>query len=162
MNIAYDYFLDRIDSSRLIKQYGVVSRVAGLVVESKGPAVPVGSLCSIESAEDGRTTPAEVVGFKDSTIFLMPLGTLQGINPGSIVTSTAQKIRVPVGDNLLGRVLDGLGRPIDMKGPIMALKHMPLEAKPHLGEIFLELGRVGAAEFRTNEALVWFAVVEES
>ncbi|MCP4567858.1 MAG: FliI/YscN family ATPase [FCB group bacterium] len=130
MNLAYDYYLDKINSARLIKQYGVVSRVAGLMVESKGPAVPIGSLCNIETVDSEVSIPAEVVGFKESTIFLMPLGSLQGINPGSIVTSTAQRLSIPVGDHLLGRVLDGLGRPIDGKGPIISCENRSLYAEP--------------------------------
>ncbi len=130
MRIAYDYYLDRIETARLIKQYGTVCRVAGLIVESKGPAVPVGSLCHIESADSGNSVLAEVVGFRENVIFLMPLGNIRGINPGSIVTSTGQQLSVSVGDQLLGRVVDGLGRPIDNKGPLITTKHRPLNADP--------------------------------
>lgn len=130
MKIAYDYYLDRIETARLIKQYGTVCRVAGLIVESKGPAVPVGSLCHIESADSGNSVLAEVVGFRENVIFLMPLGNIRGINPGSIVTSTGQQLSVSVGDQLLGRVVDGLGRPIDNKGPLITTKHRPLNADP--------------------------------
>jgi flagellum-specific ATP synthase len=130
LKIAYDYYLDRIETARLIKQYGTVCRVAGLIVESKGPAVPVGSLCHIESADSGNSVLAEVVGFRENVIFLMPLGNIRGINPGSIVTSTGQQLSVSVGDQLLGRVVDGLGRPIDNKGPLITTKHRPLNADP--------------------------------
>lgn len=128
MKIPYDYYLNKIDSGRLIKQYGTVCRVAGLVIESNGPAVPVGSLCNIEPAEAGESVLAEVVGFRENTIFLMPLDHIQGINPGSIVTSTGQQLRVAVGDHLLGRVVDGLGRPIDKKGSIICTNYRPLNA----------------------------------
>jgi len=99
-------------------------------VESKGPAVPVGSLCRIESPDSEIVIPAEVVGFRESTIFLMPLGNIQGITPGSIVTSTGEQLRIPVSDGLLGRVLDGLGNPIDEKGPIISTNTRPLYAHP--------------------------------
>ncbi|MEE9441143.1 MAG: FliI/YscN family ATPase [candidate division Zixibacteria bacterium] len=130
MKIEYDYYGSKIDSLRLIKQFGTVSRVAGLVVESKGPAVPVGSLCRIESANSELSVPAEVVGFKEHTIFLMPLGSIQGITPGSIVTSTGEQLGVPVGDQLLGRILDGLGNPIDDKGPIISSYNRLLYSQP--------------------------------
>jgi flagellum-specific ATP synthase len=130
VNIAYDYYMNTVESVRLVKQYGTVHRVAGLVVESKGPAVPVGSLCRIESMEDGDSVLAEVVGFQDSSIFLMPLGTIQGINPGSIVTSTGEQLRVPVGEMLLGRVVNGLGQPIDGQGPLISTAQRSLHAAP--------------------------------
>lgn len=130
MKIEYDYYSSKIDSLRLIKQFGTVSRVAGLVVESKGPAVPVGSLCRIESSDSKVSIPAEVVGFREHTIFLMPLGSIQGITPGSIVTSTGEQLRVPVGDQLLGRVLDGLGNPIDDKGPVISTHNRLLYSQP--------------------------------
>ncbi len=130
MKPEYDYLLNRIDNLNLVKQFGVVSRVAGLVVESRGPAVPVGSLCRIESAESKFSVTAEVVGFRENTIFLMPLGSIDGITPGSIVTSTGEKLRVPVGDHLLGRVINGLGEPIDGKGPLISSSYRSLYANP--------------------------------
>ncbi len=130
MKVEYEYYGSIVDSVRLIKQFGTVSRVAGLVVESRGPAVPVGSLCRIESVDSENSVMAEVVGFQDNSIFLMPLGTLRGINPGSIVTSTCEQLRVPVGDMLLGRVVDGLGHPIDDKGPLITTSNRSLYADP--------------------------------
>lgn len=130
MNIPYEYYSSKIDSVRLVKQFGTVCRVAGLVVESKGPAVPVGSLCRIESSGEDPPIPAEVVGFKEHVIYLMPLGGIQGVNPGSIVTSTGERLRVPVGEHLLGRVVNGLGQPIDDKGPLETTSYRPLYADP--------------------------------
>jgi len=130
VKIVYDYYLDRIENIRLIKQYGTVSRVAGLAVESRGPAVPVGSLCRIEGTDGDQSLLAEVVGFRENTIFLMPLGDIQGVNPGSLVTSTGERLRVPVGDNLLGRVVNGLGQVIDDKGPLMTSRYRPLHCSP--------------------------------
>jgi flagellum-specific ATP synthase len=104
--------------------------VAGLIIESRGPAIPVGSLCKIESPDGEFSVAAEVVGFKDHIIYLMPLGTVHGINPGSIVTSTGEQIRVPVGDALLGRVINGLGEPIDGKGALLSTISRPLISDP--------------------------------
>jgi flagellum-specific ATP synthase len=130
VKIPYEYYVDRVDNVRLVKQFGTVCRVAGLVVESKGPAVPVGALCRIEGTEGRQPVMAEVVGFKENVIYLMPLGTIQGINPGSIVTSTGERLRVPVGENLLGRVVNGLGNPIDNKGPLLTTSYRPLYNDP--------------------------------
>lgn len=130
MKPPYQFYLNQIETSRLIKQFGMVSRVAGLIIESRGPAVSVGSLCRIESPDGEFSVAAEVVGFKDSIIFLMPLGSVHGINPGSIVTSTGEQIRIPVGETLLGRVINGLGEPIDGKGSLLSASNRPLIADP--------------------------------
>jgi flagellum-specific ATP synthase len=97
---------------------GRVSQVIGLVIESEGPAVTVGESCLIESDSGGRSVRCEVVGFRDSKVLLMPLADVSGIAPGSRVVATREPLVVPVGHELLGRVIDGLGRPIDGRGPI--------------------------------------------
>jgi len=130
VKIPYDFIADKVENVRLIKQYGTVNRVAGLVVESKGPAVPIGSLCRIESPETQSSIPAEVVGFKENVLYLMPLGSIQGVNPGSIVTSTGEQLRVPVGDHLIGRVINGLGIPIDDMGTLTSTTRRSLYAEP--------------------------------
>jgi len=96
---------------------GSVVRVAGLTVESKGPPVGVGQLCEIRLA-DGRRVQAEVVGFQHSNRLLLPLESIDGIAPHDAVVARMQPRSVIVGESLLGRVLDGLGRPIDGKGPL--------------------------------------------
>ncbi|MDD4050689.1 MAG: FliI/YscN family ATPase [candidate division Zixibacteria bacterium] len=126
----YGQYLKRIDDARIITQSGVVSRVAGLVVESHGPAVAIGSLCRIEPADGSTPVLAEVVGFKEKTVFLMPLDTLEGITPGSIVVTSGEQLRVPVGPGLIGRAVNGLGKPIDDKGAIPAEAYRPLHAAP--------------------------------
>jgi flagellum-specific ATP synthase len=73
---------------------------------------------------------AEVVGFRDDRILLMPLGPISGITPGAIVTSTFEQLRVPVGDQLIGRILGGLGQPIDDKGPLLSTTMRPVYAEP--------------------------------
>ncbi|NMC42952.1 MAG: FliI/YscN family ATPase [candidate division Zixibacteria bacterium] len=130
MTVEYGRYLQRIEAARIITQSGTVSRVAGLVVESRGPAVAIGSLCRIEPADGSAPVLAEVVGFKEKTIFLMPLDTLEGITPGSIVVTSGEQLRVPVGAALIGRTVNGLGQPIDDKGPIAAEAYRPLHASP--------------------------------
>jgi flagellum-specific ATP synthase len=102
-----------------IRIYGKISEVIGLLIESTGPPASIGDVCIIENKgiAVGR---AEVVGFKKNRTLLMPLGPIEGIFPGLIVTGTKRPLMVSVGPKLLGRVLDGLGNPIDNKGPLIA------------------------------------------
>ncbi len=116
--VAYDVYADRIARASTVKHFGKVTQVVGLVIESAGPAVSIGRLCHIENRESGDLIKAEVVGFRDNRILLMPYGPISGITPGAIVTSTSDQLRIPVGPELIGRVLGGLGQPIDDKGPL--------------------------------------------
>ena len=93
----------------VIRKTGRVTHVVGLVIEALGPAASVGEICHVTN-ESGETIAAEVVGFKEKKVLLMPLGPMHGVNPGSIVHATGRSFRVPVGPSLLGRVIDGLGR----------------------------------------------------
>ena len=124
-----DTMTKRIHESGRFVRHGVVSRVVGLTVESQGPFAAVGELCHI-MMPDGSRRPAEVVGFNHSNLFLMPLGELEGICPGMTVTAEGRSMSVPVGRALLGRVVDGLCRPIDGKGPIAHEAMQPLMAPP--------------------------------
>ncbi len=101
-----------------IKRLGRVSQVVGLTIESIGPDVSVGSCCIIKGNKNVGGIRAEVVGFRDNKILLMPLGSMDGIGSGSIVESQDKPLSVRVGSELLGRILDGLGEPMDGKGPI--------------------------------------------
>ncbi|GMQ65035.1 flagellar protein export ATPase FliI [Vallitalea maricola] len=102
-------------SNSYIRHLGRVTRVVGLTIESLGPKVRMGGLCLIHSGIDKASVLAEVVGFKENRILLMPLGDLEGVGLGSTVEALGQTLTVAVGDKLLGRVLDGLGNPIDDK-----------------------------------------------
>jgi len=131
--ISYDMYAERIKGARTVKHFGKVTQVVGLVIESAGPAVSIGRLCKIENYDRGDRTRGEVAGFRDDRILLMPLGPISGITPGAIVTSTFEQFRVPVGPQLIGRVLGGLGQPIDGKGPIVtgvtrAVDNQPIPA----------------------------------
>ncbi|MFZ5980713.1 MAG: FliI/YscN family ATPase [Candidatus Zixiibacteriota bacterium] len=128
--ISYEMYAERIDRSRTVKHYGKVSQVVGLVVESRGPTVSIGRMCNIENHDDGSVVKAEVVGFRDNKILLMPYGSITGITPGAIVTSTAEQLRVPVGKELIGRILGGLGQPLDNKGPVTSTVTWPINGKP--------------------------------
>ena len=95
-----------------------MSNLIGLVVEATGLRAEVGELCTVSAGRTRRPVPAEVVGFRDGRTLLMPLGEMQGIGPGTPVSATGGAFQTPVGDALLGRVLDGLGRPIDDGPPL--------------------------------------------
>jgi flagellum-specific ATP synthase len=109
---------------------GRVRQVVGLVVESEGPAAHLGDLCSIHGRGEHSPVLAEVVGFREERLLLMPLGDVGPISHGSRVTSTHRSLTVPVGDELLGRVLDPLGRPIDGGAPLRTLKRCPVRRAP--------------------------------
>jgi len=100
------------------KIYGKVNQVVGLVIEGKGPISSVGDAAQIFPVDDTEPIEAEVVGFRDGKTLLMPLGDIRGIGIGSKIISRKQAVNTRVGEGLLGRVIDGLGNPIDGKGPI--------------------------------------------
>lgn len=115
MNAAtWQQLIDRIPSLPTFYPEGRVSQVVGLTIEADGPACTVGELCRIKG-DDGDLL-CEVVGFRGGRNLLMPLGRLDGLRPGAPVQATGQRLLVGVGPHLLGRVLDGLGRPIDDDG----------------------------------------------
>src|SRR6188508_1686909 len=107
-----EHFLERTREAKALENRGRVVQLIGLVIESEGPLAAVGEVCRIESARHDGFTLAEVVGFRDHHLLLMPLGEMHGIHPGSEVTATSSAMRTPVGLALKGRVLDGLGKPL--------------------------------------------------
>ena len=100
----------------LHRRRGRVCDLIGLVVEATGLEAEVGEVCDVAAGRGREPVPAEVVGFRAGRTLLMPLGEMHGIGPGNVVTPTGRPVRIPVGDGLLGRVIDGLGRPIDQVG----------------------------------------------
>ena len=108
----------RLSGTRLVQNRGRVTQMIGLVIESQGPMASVGEICRIESQISQQSIEAEVVGFRDRKLLLMPLGEVNGICPGSEVIATGHSLRVPVGDQLLGRVINGLGQPLDELGEL--------------------------------------------
>ncbi|EIW01103.1 flagellar protein export ATPase FliI [Thermoanaerobacter siderophilus] len=129
MSNMLDKYKKVLQEKRLIQYYGKVSQVIGLTIESTGPLSNIGEICNIKTI-NGNTILAEVVGFKEEKVYLMPLGNMEGIGAGSKVIATGQTLRINVGNELLGRVLDGLGNPIDGKGPIKFEKSIPINNVP--------------------------------
>jgi flagellum-specific ATP synthase len=117
------------DVSRFAR-YGRVTRVVGLVVEAVGLDVGLGELCRVTSLTDERSILAEVVGFHERGVLLMPLGELDGMHPGSSVMPLGRSFGVDVGPGMLGRILNGLGHPIDGKGKLDTIERVPLSAEP--------------------------------
>ncbi len=107
---------------------GTLNRMVGMTLEAVGCEAAVGGRCLIDAA-DGRTIEAEVVGFGGDKLYLMPTDDIRGLMPGARVTPTRSVSEVPVGDALLGRVLDGAGRPLDSLGEIKCDERVPLMGK---------------------------------
>jgi flagellum-specific ATP synthase len=122
-------FMPGVEAVRPIRFRGKVTQVVGLVIEGYCPDTAVGSLCEIHT-HGGDHIPAEVVGFRENKALLMPLGELRGVGLGSLISVRRQAASLGVGRGLLGRVVDGLGIPIDDKGPIMVEEECPIYATP--------------------------------
>ena len=108
-----------------VQTSGRVVKIIGLTIEAQGLDCEIGEQVSILINSHGHIA-AEVVGFKEKRVLLMPFGDMQGINPGSRVIKTGTQFRAPAGQALLGRVLDGLGHPIDGKGPLQTQRTVPV------------------------------------
>ncbi len=118
--------IDEVDS---IKFTGRVDRVVGLTIESIGPAVKYGDLCRIRLAES-EYLHAEVVGFNKNRIILMPIGEMRGVVPGAEVYAAGSSLMIPVGEELLGRVVSGVCTPLDSRGPVFTSQRYPVDGKP--------------------------------
>lgn len=113
----------------LLPSRGTVVRVTGFTIESRGPSVGMGQLCEIHLSS-GRKVPAEVVGFHNDNRILLPLESIEGIAPGDAVVARYAPRFVSVSDAILGRVLDGLGRPIDGRGALQGDEMRSLDNIP--------------------------------
>ena len=111
-----------LNSFSPIRVYGKVHRIVGLVVEGSCPRSSIGSLCEVTPLQGGEPIPAEIVGYSNNRALLMPLGELRGLGPGSRIRVKKEQATIRVGESLLGRVLDGMGEPLD-QGPPLYLPH---------------------------------------
>lgn len=112
-----------------LQEEGSLVKMVGIKLEAIGCQAPLGGRCRIVN-DEGNSVEAEVVGFSDGSLFLMPEGNLQGIKLGSRVIPMRTSSAVAVGEQLLGRVIDGAGHPIDDKGPIKCLNRSALRGQP--------------------------------
>jgi flagellum-specific ATP synthase len=125
--IDFDRFHSVLRDINLLDCRGFVVRVSGQMVESTGPTIGVGELCSIQ-IRDGRLVTAEVVGFQNNHLILLPLEHIEGISPGDTVTARTTPRHITLSERILGRVLNGLGEPIDNKGPLSGTDKKALDA----------------------------------
>jgi flagellum-specific ATP synthase len=119
-----------VDSACTIQAQGKVTDIVGLVIEAQGPMSRLGTVCDIYTQGDHRKISAEVLGFRGNKVMMMPLEEMRGIGPGCPIVARRQRAVIPVGSGLLGRVIDGLGNPIDGKGPIAAESEYPIYGMP--------------------------------
>lgn len=125
----FKHYQNALDDVELVKIIGKVVQVVGLIIEAQVQGVYIGELCAIE-LDSSKQLLSEVVGFKSGNVLLMPLGNLYGIKPGTKIYPLGRSLQVKVGDELLGRVLNGLGEPIDGKGDLEYSDEYPVDQDP--------------------------------
>ncbi|MCB1760777.1 MAG: flagellar protein export ATPase FliI [Gammaproteobacteria bacterium] len=130
----------RVAENRGLVVEGKLTRMVGLTLEAIGCRAAIGGQCEIVNG-DGERIEAEVVGFSGESLYLMPTGDIRGLEQGARVVPTGRVCEAVVGDHLLGRVIDGAGRPLDGKGPIHAIERRSLT-----GESFNPLSRTPIRE----------------
>jgi len=126
-NTSLAPFRARLETCSALRWHGRVTQVVGPLVESQGPFCSVGEICQIQDAH-GRRLPGEIVGFRGSTVLSMPLDSPRGIRHGDRVVSWGEHASLRVSDEMLGRVIDGSGQPLDSLGPYRARHYRPLDA----------------------------------
>lgn len=124
------HYLPILEEIEPIKAKGTVEHVIGLLIEGRGPVAALGDMCDIYPRFSRTSIKAEVVGFKGPHVLLMPLGEMRGVHPGSMIVNRGEKAIVRVAAELQGRVLDGLGQPLDHQGPLSTGVSYPLYAEP--------------------------------
>lgn len=128
--VNLDKYYHVLHHAETMKLSGKITQIIGLVIESHGPNVNLGELCYIKPRHRETAIPAEVVGFRQNRVLLMPIGEMGGIGPGCEVVSAQQTLKVSVGNHLLGRVLDGMGNAIDGQGSVFSDVKYPLFSAP--------------------------------
>lgn len=131
LNLAHFlYSMSEIESLNPVARTGKVVRVTGSVVQSSGPLASIGDLCRIKARDGHSEILAEVVGFQDRNVLLMPFSDMEGVQPGSAVVSEGKPLQVRTGFDLMGRILNSLGEPIDELGPICGSGFTTLKSAP--------------------------------
>ncbi len=129
MNALRERALHAIDAAAMRERLGRVHAFNGLVIEAHGPDARIGEMCEI-SLKVGAPVPAEVVGYRDGRVLLMPYGDLRGLSLGSQVRATGRTLGIPVGEAMCGRVLDAFGQPLDGRGAWKVEAEFPLVRPP--------------------------------
>ena len=128
--IDFDYYEKVVQKLAPIRLRGKVQEVIGYMIKAYNPGIQVGGMCEIFNPENKEIVFGEVLGFRGDSVFVMPLGNLRGISPKSCILPVSSEASIPVGDALLGRSIDGIGNPIDGKGPIVCDYTQPLYSDP--------------------------------
>lgn len=123
-------YFDAIDDVDTMKRFGKIHRIVGLMIESKGPEASIGDLCYIHASHKMAPIAAEVVGFHDENILLMPYQEVREVRPGSLVEATGEPLQIKVGVGMIGGVLDALGRPLDNGDLPKGLRDYPTDQEP--------------------------------
>jgi flagellum-specific ATP synthase len=122
--------IHRVENTNPVKSCGYVTQVVGLVIEANGPVTQIGCVCDIYGKENEPPVKAEVLGFRDQTVLMMPLEEIRSIGPGSRVVAQEKNATIAVGQQLLGRVIDGLGNPMDGLGALNTEVEYPIYGNP--------------------------------
>ena len=124
-----DRLVETARTAPTIRRCGTVTEVVGLTIESRGPACRIGEVCRISRGPERDPVIAEVCGFRDDRVLLLPVGRSSEIAPGARVTALGDDLRVPVGTELLGRIVGPTGRPMDDRGPIAVVERRTIRAQ---------------------------------
>lgn len=131
INLNIEKYLTALEQAKIFQLQGRITQAIGLTMEATGPKVSLGELCYVKTNRgNNEYVPCEVVGFKDNRTLLMPLGNLEGVGPGSEMIATGTTLRVKVGLELKGRILDGLGEPIDNRERMKLRNTYPVMNQP--------------------------------
>jgi flagellum-specific ATP synthase len=155
LNMDWDKYFDAVDNTICARLEGKVVKVTGLIAEGHGLGMSIGSICRIENDQNSHIM-AEVVGFNDNRVILMPYGDTMGIRPGGRILFIDNNPKVKVGNEFIGRVVDGMGEPIDSLGPIKENSYYPLygiPTNPMRREPIKNLLDVGIASVNTMVSL---------
>lgn len=128
--VNFARYFQVLESLDTVRSLGRVTKVVGLVIEAQGLKANIGSVCAVYARDSHEKIMAEVLGFRNDTMLLMPLAEYRGLAPGCPVEASEPRAVMPVGKGLLGRVVDGMGYPIDGRGPIDCSAEYPLYASP--------------------------------
>ncbi len=123
-------YSNALDNFNTISKTGSVSKVVGVSLESIGPKAPVGEICFLKNKKDEIINRAEIVGFKDNRIVSMILGEMNEITPGMEIEASGEALSIDLSDKLLGRVISGLGEPMDGLPPVRSIERRSVNAVP--------------------------------
>jgi len=123
-------YSEAVRNTKTFEKIGRVKKVVGLVLESEGPKAPIGEVCNIRNRKGQILAQAEIVGFKDNRILAMVLGDITDIEPDTEIVTTGKLLTIKIGDRLLGRIVDGLGNPIDNIGELLASRQRSIYSAP--------------------------------